>query len=123
MKSNKIDAFLHQINSGKRETDKVKILKIIKQKPSTLEHLTLYGYKIQTASARLSELEEMGLIRKMYNPNNSFSWFTYVENELEQKSLREKIETEKKMRYFAKGIELEYFYFDDNGELKINLKV
>lgn len=122
MKSNKIDAFLNQINSGKRESDKVKILRIIKQKPITMENLILLGFKIQTASARLSELEEMGLIEKQYNPTNSFSWFRFVESEEEQKKLRQRIENEKKMKYFTRGLELGYFHFDDNGNLQTDLK-
>lgn len=123
MKSNKIDAFLNQINSGKRESDKIKILRIIKEKPITMENLILLGFKIQTVSARLSELEEMGLIEKIYNPTNSFSWFKFVESEQDQQILRLKIENEKKIRYFTRGLELGYFYFDDNGRLQADLKL
>jgi hypothetical protein len=121
MKSNKVDAFLHQTLSGKAKTDRAKILLEISKRPLTIENLVLKGWKIQTASARCSELEEMGLIKKMYNPNKSYSWFRFIEDENEREELRKKIENDKKARYFAKGLEKGYFELNENG-LIVNYK-
>jgi len=123
MKSNKIDALLYQITSGKATSDRAKILLHIKQQPLTIEKLVMLGYKIQTVSARLSELEEFGLIKKMYNPTNSFSWFSAITNPQEQEDARNMIANIKKTKYFATGIEKGYFYWDENGQVVANLSM
>jgi hypothetical protein len=122
MKSNKIDALIYQITSGKAKSDSAKILLEIEKQPLTIEKLVLKGWKIQTASARCSELEDLGLIKKIYNPTNSFSWFRFVRDPQEREELRNRIANEKKQKYFAKGLELGYFYFDDFGKIVADLK-
>jgi len=122
MKSNKIDALIYQITSGKAKSDSAKILLEIEKQPLTIEKLVLKGWKIQTASARCSELEDLGLIKKIYNPTNSFSWFRFVRDPQEREELRNRIANEKKQKYFAKGLEVGYFYFDDFGKLVVDLK-
>jgi hypothetical protein len=121
MKSNKIDALIFQLQSGKAKTDRTKILLEISKRPLTIENLVLKGWKIQTASARCSELEEMGLIKKMYNPSNSYSWFRFIEDENERQELRKQIANDKKAKYFAKGLEMGYFELNENG-LIVNYK-
>lgn len=123
MKTNKIDALIYQLTSGKANSDKAKILFEIQKKPITIENLVLMGYKIQTASARCSELEELGLIKKMYNPTNSFSWFRFVKDTEEREELRLEIANAKKTKYFAKGLELGYFKWDDNGQIIANFEL
>lgn len=122
MKSNKIDALIYQITSGKAKSDSAKILLEIEKQPLTIEKLVLKGWKIQTASARCSELEDLGMIKKIYNPTNSFSWFRFVRDPQEREELRNRIANEKKQKYFAKGLELGYFYFDDFGKIVADLK-
>jgi hypothetical protein len=122
MKSNKIDALIYQITSGKAKSDSAKILLEIEKQPLTIEKLVLMGWKIQTASARCSELEDLGLIKKIYNPTNSFSWFRFVRDPQEREELRNRIANEKKQKYFAKGLELGYFYWDDFGKIVADLK-
>lgn len=122
MRTNKIDALMYQITSGKAKSDSAKILLEISKKPLTIENLVLKGWKIQTASARCSELEDFGLIQKMYNPTNSFSWFRFVEDPQEREDLRKMIANVKKQRYFAKGVEMGYFYWDDNGKIVANFE-
>jgi hypothetical protein len=123
MKSNKIDALIYQITSGKAKSDSAKILLEIEKQPLTIEKLVLKGWKIQTASARCSELEELGLIKKIYNPTNSFSWFRFVRDPQEREDLRKMIANVKKQKYFAKGIELGYFYWDDFGKIVANFEL
>lgn len=123
MKTNKIDALIYQLTSGKATSDRAKILLEISKKPITIENLVLLGYKIQTASARCSELEELGMIKKMYNPTNSFSWFLFVEDPQEREELRNRIANDKKAKYFAKGFEMGYFKWDDNGQIIANFEL
>ena len=123
MKSNKIDALIYQITSGKAKSDSAKILLEIEKQPLTIEKLVLKGWKIQTASARCSELEDLGLIKKIYNPTNSFSWFQYVSDPQERKELQNRIANDKKQKYFAKGLEMGYFYWDDFGKIVANFKL
>lgn len=123
MKSNKIDAFIYQMTSGKAKSDSAKILLEIEKQPLTIEKLVLMGWKIQTASARCSELEELGMIKKIYNPTNSFSWFQFVKDPQERQELRNRIANQKKQKYFAKGLEMGYFYWDDFGKINANFEL
>lgn len=121
MKSNKIDALIYQITSGKAKSDSAKILLEISKQPLTLGHFILKGWKHQTCSARLSELEDLGLIKKIYNPTNSYSFFQYVSDPEERKELQNRIAHDKKAKYFAKGLEMGYFELNENG-LIVNYK-
>ena len=110
------------MTSGKAQSDSVKILLEIEKQPLTIETLVLKGWKIQTASARCSELEDLGFIKKMYNPTNSFSWFQFVKDPQEREELRNWKANEKMSKYFAKGLEMGYFEFDDKGQIIANCK-
>ena len=123
MKSNKIDALNYQLTSGKATSDRAKILLEISKKPLTIENLVLMGWKIQTASARCYELEELGMIKKMYNPTNSFSWFRFVEDPQEREDLRKEIANNKKSKYFAKGVEMGYFKWSEDGQIIANFEL
>jgi len=122
MKSNKIDALIYQITSGKAKSDSAKILLEISKQPLTLGHFILKGWKHQTCSARLSELEDLGLIKKIYNPTNSYSFFQYISDPEERKELQYRIANDKKQKYFAKGLEMGYFKFDENRKIVANFK-
>ena len=115
MKSNKIDALIYQITSGKAKSDSAKILLEISKQPLTLGHFILKGWKHQTCSARLSELEDLGLIKKIYNPTNSYSFFQYVSDPEERIELQNRIANDKKAKYFAKGLEMGYFELNKKG--------
>lgn len=123
MQSNKIDALIYQMTSGKAKSDSAKILLELSKQPLTIQDFVLMGWKIQTASARCSELEEMGLIKKLYNPTNSFSWFQYVSDPQEREELRKLIINEKKSKYFAKGLEMGYLEFDADGKIIANFEL
>ena len=61
------------------------------------------------------------MIKKLYNPTNSFSWFKFVSNPQERENLRNQIANNKKAKYFAKGLEMGYFELNENG-LIVNYK-
>ncbi len=111
--SNKIDALLYQLESGKMECDKSKILNLIRYLPMTLENIVASGWKIQTASGRLSDLEEMGLVEKIYNPDGKYSFYKFVEGNEKREQLREDIKREKVFKYFSRGCELDCIVFND----------
>lgn len=63
MKTAKIEAFKDQIDSGKMQTNKIKIYNLIKQEPSTIAKLReVTGMPHQTLTGALSSLEDMGWI-------------------------------------------------------------
>ncbi len=111
--SNKIDALLFQIESGKMESDKAKLLYTLRFGNYTLNQIVGLGWKIQTASARLADLEEMGLVRKTYNPDSKYSTYSFVKTPEEQKELQDDIQREKLLKYFSKGCEMGYIVFND----------
>ncbi len=116
MKSNKIDALLYQLESGKMECDKSKILFLIRHNLMTLDNIVHSGWKIQTASARLSDLEQMGLVVKIYNPDGKYSFYKFIENKEEQEKLRNEIARNKVLKYFARGCELDFLIFNDEND-------
>jgi DNA-binding MarR family transcriptional regulator len=123
-RSNKIDALLLQLSSGQMENDKVKLLHTLSFADLTLAQIVSMGWKIQTASGRLADLEEMGLVRKTYNPNSKYSTYSFVKTSEEQKELREDIQREKLLKYFSKGCELNYIIFNDkNNTWEFNMSL
>ena len=59
----KTNAFLDGIDRGKFNNQKSKIFNLLKKKPLTLEMLILHGYPEKTASARISDLMDLGLVQ------------------------------------------------------------
>ena len=100
MTTAKQTAFLKGIESGKFNTDKAKIYKILLNEPMTLERLVLKGWKHQTASARISDLMDLGLV-KAYGVDNSF--FKVVTDPNEQKTLMQSRYEEKYNQWARKG--------------------
>lgn len=113
--SNKIKALFDQIDSGKMESDLTKILKAIIEKPLTIEHFTSLGMRYSTVTGRLSDLCDLGLIKKHTNPWGNYSWFSYVKNESDQLKLRNEIEEEKRQSFIKKGIEKGYIQTTEFG--------
>jgi hypothetical protein len=62
----------------------------------------------------------LGLIKKIYNPTNSFSWFQYVSDPQEREELRNWKANLKKGKYFAKGLKMGYFDFNEQGRILAN---
>ena len=100
MTTAKQTAFLKGIESGKFETDKANIYKLLLNNPMTLEMFVLKGWKHQTASARISDLMYLGLV-KAYGQNNSF--FKVVTDLNEQKTLMQSRNEEKYKQWARKG--------------------
>lgn len=89
--SPKVNNYLNQLKSGKAAKDKAKIINDLLNGPKTLEHFILMGFKVQTVSARLSDLEDEGIITKTDDEHGSFSWFHLENNEKNQlKNMRKK---------------------------------
>lgn len=104
MKSNKIKALEMQIESGKRNNDRTKIIAMLKERSMTLDHFVMNGIRKETVTARLSELEEMGFVKKRQKADEKLSWFVFVENEMERAYLRERVEDLKKKAFFKRGL-------------------
>lgn len=112
MKTNhtpRVQAYLNQLSSGSRATMKAKILDIMTRGPVTIEKLQLYGYKIQTIVARLSDLEDEGLIYKVPNRTKDFSFFHLEENEEKQEERQKEKENEKMQAWAKRGEENGWF--------------
>ena len=113
--SNKIKALIDQVESGKMETDLKKILGEIMISPKTIENFTLKGMAYSTVTGRISDLCDMGIIRKHTDPLGRYSYFSYVKDESEQLRLRQELEAEKKETFIQKGIEKGWIQKTDYG--------
>jgi hypothetical protein len=113
---NTIKALFQQITTGKSKTDRDYILSEIKIKPRNFLHFKNRGFLIQTWSARISELEKKGLIKK-HKTKDRYSLFSFVESEQEQKELVLAIELKEAMAYFQKGLNNGYLVFDENLDI------
>lgn len=102
----KIQAYLNQIATGKVISDKARIVEILSRGPATIETFILRGFKIQTISARLSELEDEGVVYKVSDSNKDYSWYRLIENELEQDVAKKNKANEKKTAWFKRGLAL-----------------
>jgi hypothetical protein len=104
--SPKIEAYLTQLKSGKALSDKCKIIYALTDGPKTLEHFVLSGFKIQTISARLSDLEDEGIVFKKADNHGGFSWY-YLENDISKQELNRKAKMlEKKLAWLKRGLEI-----------------
>lgn len=92
----KIKALLGQIESGKIQTDAAKILEFIIRKGGTSNavHMeSLIPMFNKTLSARLSDLEDLGLVYKSGTFNDGkFSLYSYEEDEVKRANNRIKRE-------------------------------
>ncbi len=73
--SPKIQAYVNQREKGKLESDKLRIVLLLLDGAKTIESFILSGFKFQTVTARLSDLEDEGIIYKIHYPNEKYSWY------------------------------------------------
>jgi hypothetical protein len=99
-------AFLKGIESGKFETDKAKIYKLLIEKPMTLQMLILYGFPEKTASGRTAELQDLGLIKAK---GSKVSFFYVVTDPLEQKILMQTRKENTYQNWVKKGESMGFF--------------
>ena len=82
------EAFLKLVNSGERETDKIRIFNLIKEKPRTIESLKAILKKDKSSfSSRISELCDMGLIEEIHGGKLTLYrhvWEKHKQNELQK---------------------------------------
>lgn len=102
----KIAALLEQITSGKMQSDKARILNFIMSYPGHSKvvigkHLDL---RHQTVTARLSDLEDLGLIEA--KGSGKYSNFYYIQDTQGQKLHRAKRAADKLEAWAKKGIQL-----------------
>lgn len=117
--SPKIEAYLTQLKSGKASSDKAKIVKNLTDGPKTLEHFVLSGFKIQTISARLSDLEDEGIVFKKADNHGGFSWY-YLENDISKQELNRKAKVlEKQMAWLKRGLEIGAITNEEHDELAV----
>jgi chaperonin cofactor prefoldin len=117
--SPKINAYLEQIRKGWNIKDKTKIVQMLSDGPKTLEHFVLSGLKIQTASARLSDLEDEGIVYKKADNHGSFSWY-YLENDVAKQELNQQAKLlEKKLKWLKCGLNIGAITKEEHDELAI----
>ena len=102
----KIEALMQQVASGRIKSLQGRILSMIMVKARTLDELRAdYGFTHQTVSARLSELEDLGLITKARRvAGESYSSYHFVEDMAEQVRLRRRKEAERRQRWVDLGV-------------------
>lgn len=106
-KSPKLKALEMQIQSGKMVTDSGKILDtIIRHKSMTIPNI-VYWTKIKesTVVARLSDLEELGIIQKSgTNKQGKHSLWIYVPDENERRKNQDKIQIRRYLQWINRGL-------------------
>ena len=78
MTTAKYNAFKKGLESGKFDTDKLRIYKLLEKEPLTLDMLVLRGIKKETASARISDLMDLGVVKAI---GQNISFFQVVTDE------------------------------------------
>ena len=96
----KYNAFKKGLESGKFETDKLRIYKLLEKEPLTLDMLVLRGIKKETASARISDLMDLGVVKAI---GQNISFFQVVTDEKEIKELRRNRSRESFLKWLKKG--------------------
>lgn len=110
--SPKVNNYLNQLKSGKATKDKAKIINDLLSGPKTLEHFILMGFKVQTVSARLSDLEDEGIITKTDDEHGSFSWFHLEKDEKKQLSNMRNQALNKQEKWLKRGYSQDYISTD-----------
>ena len=101
----KIEALLNQVKTGRIKSLQGRILAMIMVKARTLDELRAdYGFTHQTVSARLSELEDLGLIRKTRESGESYSSYHFVEDYAEQVRMKRRKDAERRQRWVDLGV-------------------
>ncbi len=107
--SPKIKALMDQVHSGKLQSDKARILSFIKQHPG--QNKVLIGKYLnlphQSVTARLSDLEDIGLIEAKAPPGATLSQFYFIEDPQGQKIHRAYRSAVKLEQWAKKGLGLD----------------
>lgn len=107
--SPKLKALINQVNSGKIKTTKAKILDvIIRHKRVTIENIIFWtNIKESTVVARLSDLEDLGIIEKSgtTKPGNHSYWI-HVSEEKKQIENQKKVQIRKFLQWKSRGLKL-----------------
>lgn len=98
-----LQAFDELLKDDNRTNLCKRILEIVKRNPVTIEQLVLSGFKWQTASARVSELNSMGYVRFITNPTDNMSFIQYVSDENERETIRNAVQEEKRLKWEKLG--------------------
>lgn len=99
----KIKALIDQVKSGRLRTDRATVLDILMHQPFTLSELrSRLAMSHQTVTARLSELEEMGLIYKA-GTRNGYSIFHHEPDIYRQDIRRKRVNEQKRQRWIKTG--------------------
>jgi hypothetical protein len=111
MTTAKRNAFINGIESGSFNNTKAKIYDLLKKRPLTLDELVLYGFKKETASARISDLMDLGLIK---SSGNNVSFFEVITDPLEQDLQMKARSQEGYEKWIKRGRDFGYFekYFN-----------
>ena len=113
MTNAKRNAFIKGIESGKFNTDKAKIYKLLENKPMKLKEIVACGFLEKTASARLSDLMDLGVVKSDNNP--IISTFLIVTDPVEQTNLVQSRYEKQHAIWIAKGIEMGWLDGDGNN--------
>jgi hypothetical protein len=100
MTTAKYNAFKKGLESGKFNTDKLRIYKLLEKEPLTLDMLVLRGIKKETASARISDLMDLGVVKAI---GQNISFFQVVTDDKEIKELRRSRSRESYLKWLKKG--------------------
>lgn len=110
MKTAKIEALEKQIKSGKLNSDKARILEFAKRKKFFFirEVMTALNLSIRTASARISELEDLGLIAYQYAMKTKYApdkqgMFKYLDDDGERRKHARKRHYDRRKKWLNYG--------------------
>lgn len=103
MSTASLKSFQELLKNDKRTNLCKRILEIVKRNPVTIEQLVLSGFKWQTASARISDLNTFGYVRFITSPTDNMSFIQYVSDENERESIRNSVIEEKRLKWEKLG--------------------
>lgn len=98
-----LQSFQELLKDEKRTNLCKRILEIVKRNPITIGQLVLYGFKWQTASARVSDLNAMGYVKFITSPTDNMSFIVYVSDENERELIRKSVNEEKRLKWEKLG--------------------
>ena len=111
-KQTQIEALLYQIETGKIETDKAKILNYIKNNPNSSRIDITAGLNMHeyTVGARISDLEDLGLVVVFANNakkqrGSRQSTYNFVHEEVDRIVLSEARHRAKYIKWVNKGMQ------------------
>lgn len=117
MTTAKYNAFIKGIESGKFNSDKAKIYRMLQNESLTLDMIVLRGINKETASARISDLLDLGVIK---STGQTVSFFLVVTDLNEVKQLQQQRANDVYLNWLKKGKNLGFFtrYVND---IEVNL--